>query len=77
MATKKQYIVRPGKSEGFEVIARDATRASAVLPTQAQAEERANELNPDNRPNSLWRQRVERDQAEQSDAAWDTAIGWM
>lgn len=51
MATKKQYIVQPGKSDGFEVIARGATRASAVLATQAEAEERANELNPDNRPN--------------------------
>lgn len=51
MATKKQYIVQPGKSGGFEVIAKGGKKASAVLPTQAKAEKMADELNPDNRPN--------------------------
>jgi hypothetical protein len=51
MATKKQYIVQPAEKEGFEVIARGGKRASAILPNQEQAEERARELNPNNRPN--------------------------
>jgi hypothetical protein len=51
MATKKQYIVQPAARDGFEVIARGGKRASAILPTQEEAEERARALNPDNRPN--------------------------
>lgn len=51
MSTKKQYIVQPAESGGFEVKAKGVERASAILPTQAEAEARAQELNPDNRPN--------------------------
>ena len=52
MATKKQYIVQPSKeTDGFEVIAKGGVKASAILATQAEAEKRAQELNPNNRPN--------------------------
>ena len=51
MATGKQYIVQPAEAGGFEVIAMGAERASAILPTQLEAEERARQLNPVNRPN--------------------------
>jgi hypothetical protein len=51
MATKKQYIVQPAEKGGFEVKAKGGIRASVILPTQAEAEERAQELNPENRPN--------------------------
>jgi hypothetical protein len=51
MAIKKQYIVQPSTRGGFEVKAKGGYRASGVLPTQREAEDRAKELNPDNRPN--------------------------
>ncbi|WP_263359650.1 DUF2188 domain-containing protein [Acidicapsa ligni] len=51
MATKKQYIVQQSNAGGFEVKAKGGAKASAILPTQHEAEKRAEELNPNNRPN--------------------------
>jgi len=49
MTTKKQYFVEPA-DEGYSVKAEGAKRASAILPTQRLAIEKAKELNPELKP---------------------------
>lgn len=52
MSTGKRYIVQQRKDDlKFEVIAFGAEKASFVFDTQAEGEAKADELNPDSRPN--------------------------
>jgi len=50
MPDKDQLFVERRPEGDYAVRRGDAERASAVLPTQAEAIERAKELNPDNPP---------------------------
>ncbi len=49
MATDHHYFIEPVEG-GFAVRAKGSERASAVLPTQAEAIARARELNPNDHP---------------------------
>ena len=49
MGTGKEYYVEPVE-EGYSVKSLGAKRASAILPTQKKAIEKALELNPDLKP---------------------------
>jgi len=49
MGTEKEYYVEP-VDDGYSVKAAGAKRASAILPTQKEAIEKAKELNPDLKP---------------------------
>lgn len=51
MATGKHYFVQRRHDGWWEVIAEGAERASFVFETQAEAERKAQELNPEGRPN--------------------------
>jgi hypothetical protein len=50
MSTGKQYYVEPSPKGGFAVRAEGATKASAILPIQKEATERAGALNLDRKP---------------------------
>ncbi len=50
MANKDQLYVERRPQGDYAVRKPNSERASAVLPTQAEAIERARELNPDGRP---------------------------
>jgi uncharacterized protein YdaT len=49
MGAGKEYYVEP-VDDGYSVKAAGAKRASAILPTQKEAIEKAKELNPDLKP---------------------------
>lgn len=51
MTTGKHYFVQRRHDGRWEVIAEGAERASFIFDTQAEAEAKARELNPDGRPN--------------------------
>jgi hypothetical protein len=51
MTTEKHYFVQRRHDGRWEVIAEGAERASFIFDTQAEAEAKARELNPEGRPN--------------------------
>jgi hypothetical protein len=51
MSTGKHYFVEQTDDSDYAVRAEDSERASARLPTQKAAYEKALEFNPDDRPN--------------------------
>jgi Uncharacterized protein conserved in bacteria (DUF2188) len=51
MSTGKHYFIEQTDDGDYAVRAEDATRASARLPTQRAAYDKALEFNPDDHPN--------------------------